>query len=200
MLELIKENQVLITLLFSGIVMLSTVVYAILTWKLVTETKQMRVSQYEPYIMFYLSKGETITEYLFLNIINVGQGVARDVKFEILKDPMFKDSKITDNSFFEQGVKYFPPNKNYRHFLGSWQGLKKDEILSRSLAIKVSYKDIFRKGREETFSLSFSDTEIDGKFTPPETYIGMISYELKKIDTSIQKLNSSIIKASNNNQ
>ena len=194
MLEIIKENQVLITLLFSGIVMLSTIVYAILTWKLVSETRQARISQYEPYIMFYLSKGETITEYLFLNIINTGQGVAKNVKFEILEDPMFKSTKIADNSFFGKGIKYFPPQKNYRHFLGSWQGLEKEEILSRNLKIKASYIDIFKKKYEEVFELSFSDAEIDGKFTPPETYIGMISYELGKINSSIQKLSASVTK------
>ena len=167
----------LIILIFSGIVAISTAIYAILTWKLVTETKQMRMNQYEPYVMFYLSKGETITEYLFLNIVNIGQGTAKNVKFEILEAPMFNDKKMTDISFFVKGVKYFPPKKNYRHFLGSWQGLTRDEILSRNLVIKVSYTDIFEKEKEEIFSLSFSDTEIDGKFTPPETYIGMISHK-----------------------
>ena len=198
MIEVIKDNHVLITLLFGAIVMLSTIVYAILTWKLVVETKQMRINQYEPYIMFYLSKGERLTEYLFLNIINTGQGVAKNVTFEILEDPMFNDDKIIDISFFSKGIKYFPPKKSYRHFLGSWKGMERDEILSRNLVIKVSYKDIFERKNEEVFSLSFSDTEIDGKFTPPETYIGMISYNLDKIDNSIQELKSTITK--NNSQ
>ena len=191
MLDCIKQNSELITLFFSAIVMLSTVVYAVLTRKLVKETKLMRTSQYEPYIMFYLSKGETTIDLLFLNVINIGQGVAKDVKFEILTDPMFMD-KMTDVSFFLKGVRYFPPQKKYRHFLGSSQGMTSNEILSRNLVIKVSYKDIFEKENKEEFSLSFSDVTIDGKFTPPETYIGMISHNLEKIDKSINKLNSTI--------
>jgi hypothetical protein len=192
MLEFIKENNVIITLIFSGIVMLSTIVYAMLTWKLVKETKQMRISQYEPYIMFYLSKGETDTHLIFLNIINIGQGVGRNVTFEIIEDPMLKEAPITSLSFFTKGVKYFPPKKEYRHYLGSWQGMEKEDILSLNTIIKVCYEDIFKKKKEEVFSLSFSDIEIDAKFTPPETYIGMIGYNLKKIEESIGKLNSTI--------
>jgi len=192
MLDFIKQNSGLITLFFSAIVMLSTVVYAILTRNLVKETKLMRKSQYEPYIMFYLSKGEAINDYFFLNIINIGKGVAKNVKFEVLQDLWFKDKKMTDMSFFLNGVRYFPPQKNYRHFLGSRQDMIRDEILSCNLEIKVSYTDIFEKENEEVFSLSFSDVMIDGKFTPPETYIGMISHNLEKIDKSINKLNSII--------
>ena len=195
MLECIKQNSALITLFFSFIVAVSTVVYAFLTRNLVKETKLMRKSQYEPYVMFYFSKGERIPEYVFLNIINIGQGVAKNVIFEILEEPILKHSrKMTDISFFVKGVKYFPPQKNYRHFLGSWEGLTEDEILSRNLIIKVSYKDIFEKENKEEFSLSLSDIDIDGKFNPPETYIGMISYNLEKIDKSINTLNSTIMK------
>ena len=191
MFEQIKENQVLITLLFSGIVMLSTIVYAVLTRNLVKETKLMRKSQYEPYILFYLSTAETTTGCFILNVLNIGQGVAKDVKFEILEDPMLNNKKMIDVPFFSKGLRHFPPQKNYKHTLGSMQDMTIDELLSRNLVVDVSYKDIFLKKYKETFLLSFSDV-LDGKFTPPETYIGMISHNLEKIDKSIKELSSII--------
>ena len=193
------ETATIITLVFSGLVALSTIVYAILTWKLVKETKQMRISQYEPYIMFYLSTVETTNNYFLINIMNIGKGVAKNVKFEILTDPKFNSSRMTDNSFFQMGVNYFPPQKSYRYCLGSWQGMEREEILSRKLEIKVSYKDIFDKEKAETFSLSFSDTEIDVKFTPPETYIGMISHNIEKVNNSIKQLETTIKKITTEN-
>jgi hypothetical protein len=38
--EIINQNSGLMTLLFSGVVALSTLIYAILTWQLVSETRK----------------------------------------------------------------------------------------------------------------------------------------------------------------
>jgi hypothetical protein len=48
--EIINQNIGLMTLLFSGVVAVSTFFYAILTWKLVSETRKMREAQTEPKI------------------------------------------------------------------------------------------------------------------------------------------------------
>jgi len=49
-LDLLNRNSGAFTVLFSAVVALATVVYAILTWRLVTETKEMREVQTEPKI------------------------------------------------------------------------------------------------------------------------------------------------------
>jgi hypothetical protein len=48
--EIINQNSGLMTLLFSGVVAVSTLIYAILTWQLVSETRKTREAQTEPKI------------------------------------------------------------------------------------------------------------------------------------------------------
>jgi hypothetical protein len=48
--EIINQNSGLMTLLFSGVVAVSTFFYAILTWQLVSETRKTREAQTEPKI------------------------------------------------------------------------------------------------------------------------------------------------------
>ncbi len=44
-LKFLNENAGAVNILFSGLVTLATLVYAILTWKLVAETQKMRRAQ-----------------------------------------------------------------------------------------------------------------------------------------------------------
>lgn len=72
-------------IVFSGIVAVSTVVYAILTWRLVRETRMMRQFQITPDIQIYFDRGETGSKYLYINIINKGIGTAKNVSLKSLK-------------------------------------------------------------------------------------------------------------------
>jgi hypothetical protein len=45
-------------LVFSGVVALSTVVYAVLTWKLVAETRKMREAQTEPKVSVFVEMND----------------------------------------------------------------------------------------------------------------------------------------------
>ena len=47
-LEFLNHDIAVLTIFFSGVVAASTVVYAVLTWKLVSETRKMREVQTEP--------------------------------------------------------------------------------------------------------------------------------------------------------
>ena len=159
-----------ITLIFSGLVAVSTIVYAVLTRKLVSETKLMRKSQYEPYILISLSTAEAVVGIAYLTIANIGQGVAKDVTFKVLKgdDIILSINPERRKAFFTNGIKYFPPQKEFKNVLGDMQEIPKDE----EIKIVVSYKDIFSKQRTETFCLNFSEIGINSHLTPPDTYLG----------------------------
>ena len=47
-LEFLNENRGAFAVAFSAVVAIATIVYAILTWRLVSETRKMRVAQTEP--------------------------------------------------------------------------------------------------------------------------------------------------------
>jgi len=57
-LEFLNQNSGAFSVLFSGLVALATVVYVVLTWKLVSETKKMRKVQTEPKICVFIQPRE----------------------------------------------------------------------------------------------------------------------------------------------
>jgi hypothetical protein len=86
MIDLLKEYQAIITLLFTIAVGVSTIVYAYLTAKLVNETKRMRKSQTDPEISVSLVQNDISISLIDLIVENIGLGPAYEIKFEILKD------------------------------------------------------------------------------------------------------------------
>ena len=63
-LEFLNQNSGAFSVLFSGLVALATVVYVVLTWKLVSETKKMRKVQTEPKICVLFNQEKSILDGL----------------------------------------------------------------------------------------------------------------------------------------
>ena len=85
----------LLMLLFTGVVAGSTMIYAILTWRLVSETKKMREAQTEPRISIRIELDRSGDHEYELVISNEGPGVAMNVKFSFLGDPSyFRDTFV----------------------------------------------------------------------------------------------------------
>ena len=80
--------QVLMVI-FAGVVAASTVVYAVLTSRLVTETRRMREVQTEPRVSIRVEVDHTGRPGYELTIRNEGQGAAKNVKFEFEGDPSY---------------------------------------------------------------------------------------------------------------
>ena len=70
-------------IMFSGIVAVSTVAYAILTWRLVGETKKVRLAQTEPMVSVTHHPSKKGPEFIDFRIKNVGAGPALDITFEV---------------------------------------------------------------------------------------------------------------------
>ncbi|OQA92886.1 MAG: hypothetical protein BWY27_00147 [Bacteroidetes bacterium ADurb.Bin234] len=73
-------------IIFSGIVALSTVVYAVLTWRLVSETRKTREIQVTPDIHVFFEKSEADVHFVYIVLENFGYGIAYNTTFEIIKD------------------------------------------------------------------------------------------------------------------
>ena len=69
-------------LLFSAVVALSTVVYSILTWKLVSETRRMREFQITPDINIYFEGSEADASFFHIVFKNSGLGYAKNVNLK----------------------------------------------------------------------------------------------------------------------
>lgn len=175
-----------VTLIFSGIVALSTIAYVILTWKLARETRLSREFNLESHISAYLEVTETTPGIVMLIIKNIGKGIAKNVSFQVSKDIDYPESfSLSDISIFNDGITFFPPDYKFKFILTDIKGHKDRQ--NDSLTFKITYSDAIKKNRSQWFTLKFSEIKDQGKLTPPETYIGMISYRLEQIKKLLEK-------------
>lgn len=116
-LDFLNENAGGITVIFTAVVTLSTVAYAILTRVLVSETRKMREVQTEPKIQITIESLEIAIQIIRLNIKNIGLGPAYNLSFtpsvicggESAKNLL---KEFTQSNFFDTGLRYFGPSQN----------------------------------------------------------------------------------------
>jgi len=182
-------NQSL-TLLFSGIVAISTVVYAVLTSKLVKETRASRLIQITPDVQLYFEKAETETHFVYFIIENFGLGIASDVKFKIIKDFNKYDIeklRLSNMGSFKHGIRHFYQKQRFKYFFTSLLENYEDKI-NDWLEIEVSYRDINNKKYHRNFCLRIDEILGTGKMlNPPDSYIGKIWFELSEIKKILKK-------------
>ena len=70
-----------LTVIFTGVVTIATIAYAVLTWSLVSETKKMREVQTEPRIEITLKPLNFAINIVRLHVRNIGLGPAKNVEF-----------------------------------------------------------------------------------------------------------------------
>tara|TARA_R110002020_G_scaffold158989_7_gene342561 strand:- start:479 stop:1093 length:615 start_codon:yes stop_codon:yes gene_type:complete len=180
---------------FSFLLVLATIVYVFYTYKLVLESRKSREMVLKPYILMYLDSAETDPTLKFLNIENIGSGVALEVSFEILKDIELShpiDKTLESRNFLNRKYSQFPPNYKFRNYIVSMANNYEAKMVAQ-ISIKCFYKDIFNKQYAETFNLNLSDGFSTGKLTPPETYVGLISHEVKNLNITLGKINNKLV-------
>lgn len=147
-------SNTILSLIFSGIVALSTVVYAILTWKLVSETKKMREIQIEPKVFVYVQPREECINVIDIIIKNAGLGPAYDIEFNINPDfQQISGKLLSEIGFLKDGLKYLAPNQKYQFILTV---LNSENKKNPKFNIKVTYKNIHKKSYEELFMMDIS--------------------------------------------
>ena len=182
-------------IVFSGIVAISTVVYAILTWRLVRETRMMRQFQITPDIQVYFDRGETRSKYLYINIINKGIGTAKNVQFKIIKNLTTYQTdyfNISEKGVIKNGLQFFYTNQNFRYLLLNINSDNYSQVNSEELQIQVNYIDITSQKHERMFKLYPKEFMGMGVINPPDSYLGRVAHYTEKIDKSLQNIKNSI--------
>lgn len=180
-------------LMFSGVVAISTVVYAILTWQLVSETRIMRKVQTEPSLHVFIQSRDEHNEITDMFIQNTGMGVARNIKFKVLSDFMYyrsdvlsKDYWLKDIHLLKNGLEALAPNQKIRVFSTSYKDVR--ELNSKTyFELGVEYANY--KGDKTYFKylLDF--------FTLPANGMSRHDYlkdSVKVIEDNIKKMSSNI--------
>ncbi|SRX73270.1 hypothetical protein [Aequorivita antarctica] len=191
-----ENTTIIIQLILSFVLVVSTVIYVRYTIKLVKETQISREINLKPYMILYFESSETDPKSQYLQIKNIGKGPALNVKFEILED--FKiyskyDRTLESEKYLTRTYSYFPSDYNFSMWDFSFDENYLEKMNSQ-IGIKCNYEDIFKEKYSETFFLKLGEGFDYTVTTPPNNYVGLISYEIKNLRNDIQQLNSTIKK------
>ena len=156
-------GQVLMVI-FTGVVAASTVVYAVLTWKLVSETRRLREVQTEPRVNIRVEADHTGRPGYELTIRNEGQGVAKNVSFEFEGDPSyFRNSwvhrsppEINELPVIRDGLDYLEPNQVYRFPLGTVSPEEYERAVETPWTFRTQYESLYGNPRTDTYIVEFS--------------------------------------------
>jgi hypothetical protein len=185
MMEWIQEHQNLATLVFTGVVAIATVVYAVLTWQLVSETRRMRRAQTEPRVAVFFEPLEHLVMFGHLRVRNIGLGPAYDVRFRIRSEGSTTGGEmlIADfckTKFLERGMGYLGPGQElvsgFTRFPDGYE-----EKIKAILRVEVTYKSSVSTWHSDEYRVDFSEIEGTARLGNPPLH------SIAKVLESIQK-------------
>lgn len=109
MLDFLNQNAGALTVIFTAVVTLSTIVYAILTAVLVAETRRMRQAQTEPKIEVTIRPREEMINLIHVYVKNIGLGPAYDISFDITAEAGGRGSSITYSRLHKDDFFHYGP-------------------------------------------------------------------------------------------
>jgi len=200
MFEWLTSNQETATLIFAGIVALSTVVYAILTGILVLETRRLREVQTEPKIAVFIKPREEFLNAINLYVKNIGLGPAYNVSFEIVSDNLSEGERLliddfSKAKFFSTGLKYLGPNQQVESSYSLFQQNYESKIKA-ILILKTTCLSKTERKHEEIHRLDLSELEETTSLGIPNFY--SIAQSLEKMQKNIGTLISGARKIQGN--
>ncbi len=184
-LEFLGQNESAFTVIFSALVAIATLVYAILTWRLVSETRKMREAQTEPNISVTIQPREEWMNFVDLIIQNIGLGPAYNIKFEINPDfKTFTGKFLSEYGFMKNGLNFFASNQKFQFFLVSLV----EYFPKETFEIKVTYQNSIGKTYEDLYLIDFSQFEEVSQLGKAHLY--EIANNIEKIQNDIHHIST----------
>ena len=183
----LNQNSGALTVVFTAVVTISTVVYAVLTAVLVSETKKMRQVQTEPKIEITLRPFEFAINIVKLHIKNIGLGPAENLKFNssVLSGGEGAQkllAEFTETNFFKTGLKYFGPGQEiYSHYSQMTQD--HDQKIKSVLLFEMEYQSVTGLKYKEKTIIDMSEMKGIYQLGKPNLYT--ISQSLEKMQKNI---------------
>ncbi len=187
-LEFLNQNSGAFAVIFSAVVAIATVVYAILTWRLTSETRKMREAQTEPRVSATIQPREEWINFIDMVIQNIGLGPAYNIKLEA--NPDFEYAKgefLSELGFMKNGLRYLAPNQKLQFFLTSMIE-DFDKKVKTPFTIKVSYKNKFGKKYSEDLVIDFSELIGLGQLGEPPLH--KIAKNMEDIEKDLHHLST----------
>ena len=185
-----------LTIIFTGVVAFSTVVYAVLTGKLVSETRSMRRAQTDPRVSVHVEANEQAgNSRIDLVIRNEGQGAAEEIHFDFEGDPTYFNNErpIDELPVLKNGLKYLGPQQEFRIILGYLLGETYRRAIEGPWTFKLRYKNVTGGQARDTYIVDFSQfaglmTGGQSPLKEIEKHLGTIQKDLNHVTTGFRKL------------
>lgn len=189
-LTFLNQHSGALMVIFTAVVTISTLVYAILTGLLVSETKKMRQIQTEPKIEVILKAREEFINMVNIYIKNMGLGPAYNIAFEIEVEAGGEGAKrliedFTRSKFFQTGLKYLGPGQEIISGYSQMTDMFEQKVES-ILNFVVRYKGATDKSYTEKYRIDLA--EFKGRSQLGEPHFYSISKSLKKIQEDFNHL------------
>ena len=183
----------ILIIVFTGVVAVSTVAYALLTWRLVAETRRLREVQTEPRVSIRVEADHTGHPGYELIIQNNGQGVAKNVSFEFEGDPSYFRSSwvnrlppaINELPVIKDGLDYLEPNQTYRFPLGTVSPAEYEHAVETPWIFRAKYESLHGKLRTDTYVVDFS--QFRGMLFEPN-HLKEIAGRMKAVQEDLHRL------------
>lgn len=169
-LEFLNQNSGAFQFLSAVVVAIATIVYVTLTHRLVAETKTLRESETDCYLIVSPEHGNRINS-IDVVIRNVGNGAAYDISCQIGEQT--------------HAIRYIAPGKKLR--IEDW-----DE--QNYIEVKISYNDFKKRIRKDSFPIDIE------AFKKRETSEVVAYDPLDEIDETLQRIARSLPERSDRNQ
>lgn len=178
-----------VEIVLSVVLAASTVLYTLINFFMLKESKRVRKQKVSPLLVAYISSTEDHAMYV-LKIKNIGEGLAKNVRVVVIKD--YKQfggngSLISDFGIVKNGFNFFPPQHELQFYVDNPVEIYNNNR-DGEISLEISYDNIYGKSFSEVFTLPFSQMFGVNYSTPPETYLGKISYYVQKISDSLKKI------------
>lgn len=188
--DFLNKNSGALNVIFTGVVTVATAVYAVLTWRLVTETRLMREVQTEPKLSVSLRSIDEAIHIVRLHFRNIGQGPALNVKFTPRIEVGTEISaslleEFTKPNFFKTGLSYFGPGQE-RISMYTQLHENHEAKLSTVLAFDVEYVSLTGKKYKDTLVVDLSEYKGTHQLGKPHLYA--IALSLEKLQKDVERL------------
>jgi hypothetical protein len=186
MLDFLNTNSGALSVIFSAVVTLATVVYAILTWRLVEETSRMRKVQTEPRVSISTVSRKESASWVDIKFENIGLGPAYNVNFEIVEDTNdAAEEWLSHRGFFRDGINYLAPGDKIQFFLTT---LSEDhsQKMETSFTLKAEFEGATGVRYEHRYLIDLSEYRNRTQLGEPSLY--RLSKSVEKMQKDVRKM------------
>ncbi|MBP1645991.1 MAG: hypothetical protein H6Q16_1566 [Bacteroidetes bacterium] len=168
------------------VVAVCTVSYTVINWFMLKESKNARRQKQTPYIISYLHLSEAEPKSIYLVVENVGEGYAKNVKFNVIKDSVVEGKmKLVNCEGIKYGISSFPSHYKLEYLVA--YNLKQDGLVEDYIEIEIEYCNNSNKRYKNKYNLIYGSVFGQVYSSPPDNYLGQVAYYLKEIDKELKK-------------